>query len=317
MTDLWTSLIEFLGTVLRFFHGITAPIAGSYSWGLSIILLTVAVRVVLLPLAVKQINSMRAMQTLQPEIKKIQKKYKTDRSEMRTNPEKYRAQRQKQQEETMALYKEHNVNPASGCLPLLAQAPIFFALFSLLRSRDLFPEFDTAGFFLVDRLSAAANTAGARPGALLLLVLMGLTTFISQKQTMSRNPSLEAQPQQKMLLYVMPVMLVVFGWQLPVGVLLYWVTTNAWTMAQQWIMFRNVDVSGTSSNGGSSGAGRSSSDGGGSEKPAKGSAKKGDANGRRNPSTGRATGNGRAQRRRNRQNAASKDAKPRGDGEEG
>lgn len=310
MSDLWTSLIAFLGSILRFFHEIAEPATGSYSWGIAIILLTVAVRVVLLPLAVKQINSMRAMQALQPEIKKIQKKYKTDRNEMRTNPEKYRAQRQKQQEEMMALYKEHSVNPASGCLPLLAQAPIFFALFSLLRNRELFPEFDDAGFFLVDQLSAAANTAAARPGALILLALMGVTTFVSQKQTMARNPSVEAQPQQKILLYVMPGMLVVFGWQLPVGVLLYWVTTNAWTMVQQWFMFRNVNptqeatASNTSAKAGADvQRGRRSRDGrskGGTEHRAKG---RGSASNGASPERG-AAGNGRARKGRQAEGAS-------------
>jgi YidC/Oxa1 family membrane protein insertase len=228
--------IDFLGEVLRFLNGIMA-FTGEYSWAFAIILLTIAVRILLLPLAVKQINSMRAMQKIQPELKKVQKKYKVDRSLMRTNPEKFRAQQQKQREAMMTLYQEHNVNPAAGCLPLLAQAPIFFALFRLLFSERI-PELDQAGFFFISSLSDLPMNAGF--GALVLAALMGGTTYLTQKQMMASNPSSAQMPQQKVLLYVMPIMLLVFSFNMPVGVLLYWVTTNVWTMGQQWLMFRNV-----------------------------------------------------------------------------
>lgn len=230
-----------LGVVLRFFNDLLT-FTGDWSWAFAIMLLTLAVRVILLPLAIKQINSMRAMQKIQPEMKKIQKKYKTDRSLMRTNPEKYRAQQQKQREAMMELYKEHNVNPAGGCLPLLAQAPIFFALFRLLYS-DRVPELDQAGFFLIDSLRAIPTEAGI--GAFLLVALMAGTTFLTQKQMMASNPASSQMPQQKVMLYVMPAMLLVFSFNIPVGVLLYWVTTNLWTMAQQWFMFRNLDTAGS------------------------------------------------------------------------
>lgn len=236
--ELWHSLIEGLGGILRVFHDLAVPMTGAAAWGWAIVLLTVAVRVVLLPLAVKQTNSMRAMQKLQPEMKKIQAKYKTDRSLMRSDPEKFQQQRQKQQEAMMALYKEHNVNPASGCLPLILQMPIFFALFSLLRSETVIPELSTSGFYAIDSLQTFASQAGIM--AYLLIALMGASTFLTQKQTMAANPGQQMQ-QQKVLLYVMPVMLMVFSVNLPVGVLLYWVTTNLWTMAQQWVMFRNID----------------------------------------------------------------------------
>lgn len=235
---IWQSLLEGLEEILRFFHGVTEPLFGIAAWGWAIVLLTVAVRIILLPLAVKQTNSMRAMQKLQPEMKKIQEKYKTDRSLMRTNPEKFQQQRQKQQEAMMALYKEHNVNPASGCLPLLLQMPIFFALFSVLRSDTLVPELATSGFYGIDSLQSLASSAGI--AAWLLIVLMGATTFLTQRQTMAANPG-QQMSQQKILLYVMPVMLMFFSINLPVGVLLYWVTTNLWTMGQQWIMFRSME----------------------------------------------------------------------------
>jgi YidC/Oxa1 family membrane protein insertase len=238
---LWHALIDALGTVLRFFHDVVDPLPlfGIASWGWAIILLTFAVRLLLLPLAIKQINSMRAMQQLQPEIKKLQSKYKTDRSMMKTDPAKYRDKRQKQQEEMMKLYKEHNVNPAASCLPLLAQMPVFFALFTLLRDTTRITELDAAGFYIIASLQDFPRDAG--PGAWILVLLMGLTTFWSQKQMMASNPAAAEMPQQKIMLYVMPVMLVVFAFNMPVGVLLYWVTTNFWTMGQQWFMFRNIE----------------------------------------------------------------------------
>lgn len=239
---IWNGLIGGLEAILRFFHGIVdpLPLLGAASWGWAIVLLTFAVRVVLLPLAVKQISSMRAMQGLQPEMKKIQAKYKTDRDMMRSNPEKYRERRQKQQEEMMKLYKEHNVNPAASCLPLLAQMPIFFALFTLLRDARRVPELANEGFYIIPSL-ADVPTAQMGVGVVLLIALMGLSTFMSQKQMMASNPAASAQPQQKVMLYAMPVLLTVFAVNLPIGVLLYWVTTNVWTMAQQYVMFRNVE----------------------------------------------------------------------------
>ena len=239
---LWEGLIDGLGWLLSFYHDAAAavPLVDLAAWGWAIILLTFTVRVVLLPLAIKQISSMRAMQGLQPEMKKIQAKYKADRSMMKTNPEKYRERRQKQQEEMMKLYKEHNVNPAASCLPLIAQMPIFFALFTLLRDDERVPELASEGFYLIPNL-ADAPSAQMGIGVVLLIVLMGATTFLSQRQMMASNPAASQQPQQKVLLYAMPLMLTVFAYSLPVGVLLYWVTTNVWTMGQQWVMFRNIE----------------------------------------------------------------------------
>lgn len=238
MGELLTAVAEALGQVLRFLHSMVEPITGAASWGWAIILLTLLVRIVMLPLAVKQINSMRAMQRLQPEIKKLQAKYKTDRSMMKTDPEKYREKRAKQQEEMMKLYKEHNVNPAAGCLPLLLQMPIFFALFRLLSSTTIVPQLGSARFYFA-QLAERPSQAGF--AAYLLIALMGATTFYSQKQMMASNPGSADNPQQRTMLYVMPVILTVFAINLQVGVLLYWVTTNLWTMAQQWVMFRELD----------------------------------------------------------------------------
>lgn len=238
---IWQELLNALGAVLRFFHDITVGMVGDYSWVAAIILLTVTVRLLLTPLAIKQFRSMQAMQNIRPQMKRIQQRYKTDRGMMRTDPEKYRAQRQKQQEELMALYKEHNVNPASSCLPLVAQMPIFIALFSVLRSETVIPELFDAPFFGGSTLQMPANDAGII--AIGLLIAMGITTFVQQKQMMGRNTALaddQQMQQQKMMLYIMPVFLVFLGFNLPVGVLVYWVTTNLWQMGQQWFIMREV-----------------------------------------------------------------------------
>jgi YidC/Oxa1 family membrane protein insertase len=240
---IWNAALDALGGLLEFFHDAFAgvPLMGAWAWAWAIMALTVVVRLVLLPLAVKQINSMRAMQQLQPEIKKIQKKYKTDRDQMKKNPEKFRQQRQKQQEEMMALYKEHNVNPAAGCLPLILQIPVFIALFRLLFDPQRVPELAEARFLFVDSLTSTPLEVGiAGVGAWVLVVLMGATTYYSQRQMMANNPAASEQPHMKIMLYVMPVMLTVFAVNFPVGVVIYWVTTNLWTIGQQWVMFRNV-----------------------------------------------------------------------------
>lgn len=264
VTGIWTGLLEALGTILRFFHDVTVGVVGEYSWVAAIILLTIAVRMVMLPLAVKQFRSMQAMQQLRPQMKKVQQKYKTDRGMMRTDPEKYRERRQKQQEELMALYKENNVNPASSCLPLVAQMPVFIALFSVLRSETVIPELVDAPFFSAT-LQMPANEAGI--AAIVLLVAMGVTTYVQQKQMMGRNVALaddQQMQQQKIMMYVMPVFLTFLGFNLPVGVLIYWVTTNLWQTTQQWFMLREVADPSTSP---SSGSGDS---GGGQDGPKRG-----------------------------------------------
>ena len=234
--NVWNGLLDGLRGVLEFFHGVLEPTFGEHSWGWAIILLTVTVRLVLLPLAIKQIRSQRAMQSLQPEMKKIQAKYKADRGLMKTDPEKYKDLRTKQQAAMMALYKEHGVNPASGCLPLIAQMPIFFALFQVLRSSE---SLNGAPFYLLSNLSETVTQAG--PSAWFLVFLMGLSTFYSSKQMMANTPQTGQQAQQqKIMLYAMPLILTFFSLNLYIGVLLYWVTTNVWTIGQQYVMFRTA-----------------------------------------------------------------------------
>jgi YidC/Oxa1 family membrane protein insertase len=236
--ELWNGLVDGLGTILGLFHDWLVPVSGPWAWGWAIVLLTLAVRLLMLPLAVKQTNSMRAMQGLQPEIKRIQKKYKADRDLMRKDPEKYRERRAKQQEEMMALYKQHNVNPAAGCLPLLLQMPIFFALFTLLRPGRI-AQLGDATFLWITDLTQTASAA--MPISAVLILAMGATTYYSQRQMMVNNPAMAEMPQQKIMLYAMPIMLTVFAYQIFVGVLIYWVTTNIWTIGQQWVMFRRLE----------------------------------------------------------------------------
>jgi YidC/Oxa1 family membrane protein insertase len=245
------AVLDAFEAALGFLHDIFLPLFGDHSWGWAIIALTLIVRIALLPLAIKQTRSMRAMQALQPQLKELQKKYKVDRDLMRKDPEQYKAKKQKLNEEMMALYQREGANPAASCLPLLAQAPIFLALFyTLRRSTDLR---GAPFYFFTDFVSPDAEFTGLAamvsqaswPGWLLIILMSG-TMFISQKQMMARTAATQgadANPmaqQQKILLYVMPVFLAVISFQFPLGILLYWVTTNAWQVVQQWIILREV-----------------------------------------------------------------------------
>ena len=224
--------------------------AGSgLAWGGSIVGLVIVIRILLIPLFVKQINAQRGLQILQPEIKKLQAKYKG-----KTDPE----SRQKQQQEMMKLYKDNGTNPLASCLPILLQAPIFFALFQVLNGIGKNPP-DGKGS-LTDGLAeqaADASIFGANISekflgadnvtvqvvTAVMIVLMSATTFLTQKQLMTKNMSAEAlnnpfAQQQKILLYVFPLIFAVSGVNFPIGVLLYWLTTNIWSMGQQFYVIR-------------------------------------------------------------------------------
>ncbi|MFA9431567.1 YidC/Oxa1 family membrane protein insertase [Egicoccus sp. AB-alg2] len=252
MGSLWETIrdstIGALDALLTLLHDLVEPLTGANAWGWAIILLTIVVRVALLPLAIKQTRSMRAMQALAPQLKEIQKKYKVDRDLLRKDPEQYRAKRQKLNEEQMALYSREGVNPAASCLPLLLQAPIFLALFWTLRyAGQEGGELNGAPFYFFTAfgeggLEMLVRAAGW-PGWL-LIVLMSGTMFWSQKQMMARNAAQMADnpmaQQQKMLLYIMPLFLAFISINFPLGILLYWVTTNVWQVAQQAIILREV-----------------------------------------------------------------------------
>ncbi len=227
------------------------PEDGGASWTLSIIGLVIVIRIALIPLFVKQIKAQRGLQMLQPEIKKLQAKYKDDR--------------QKQSEEMMKLYKETGTNPFSSCLPILAQSPVFFALFRVLQgiASDqalgvMTPELvDSARnatvlgaplyatFMNADEFGSSAMNV--RVVTVILIAFMTATTFLTQRQLMVKNMPADnpMAQQQKILLYVFPLMFAVFGINFPIGVLIYWLTTNLWTMGQQFYVIRNNPTPGT------------------------------------------------------------------------
>jgi YidC/Oxa1 family membrane protein insertase len=212
------------------------------------------VRLLLFPLFVKQIKSQRRMQELAPKIKELQKLHKGDRETLNT--------------EMMKLYKENNANPISGCLPLLLQLPVFFALFTVIRefktdasaryglTAEQLSEGAAAKVFGAP-ISAAFNTAPdvladldasqgvVRVVAAIMVVLMGLSTFYTQRQMIARSGTTDPQQVmvQKLLLYVLPLSFAVSGAIFPIGVLLYWLTTNLWSMGQQaWVIKRMPPV---------------------------------------------------------------------------
>jgi YidC/Oxa1 family membrane protein insertase len=221
------------------------------NWTLAIIGLVVVIRILLIPLFVRQIKSQRNMQMLQPKVREIQKKYKGDRERL--------------QQETMKLYKDTGTNPFASCLPILFQAPFLFALFRVLdgiakdnprgafeSQPDLFESARAAEIFNAP-LSAtfldAPNTQ-TRVIAIVMVVLMTLTTFLTQRQIMRKNMPKEAlegpfAQQQKILLYVLPLVFAVSGVYFPLGVVLYWLTSNLWTMSQQFYVIRRMPAPGT------------------------------------------------------------------------
>jgi YidC/Oxa1 family membrane protein insertase len=246
-----------VGHLLAWIHSALSTFlipASGPAWAFSIVLLTVTVRLLLFPLFVKQIKSQRRMQELAPKIKELQKVHKGDRETLNT--------------EMMKLYKENNANPISGCLPLLLQLPVFFALFTVIREfktgadarygltaqqlsegaaakvfgAPISAAFNTSPSVLAD---LDANQLVVRVVAAVMVVLMGLSTFYTQRQMIARSGTTDPQQVmvQKLLLYVLPLSFAVSGAIFPIGVLLYWLTTNLWSMGQQaWVIKRMPPV---------------------------------------------------------------------------
>jgi YidC/Oxa1 family membrane protein insertase len=253
LLSIWDALKDMLEAVLRLYEGFLEPVLGQAAWGVAIILLTVTVRVLMIPLMVRQTRSMRSMQAIQPELKKIQEKYKADRSMMKTDPERYRKIKEKQREAQMALYQEHGVNPVGGCLPLLLQMPVFLALFQVLQDPGPLREsLSGAGFLGIPSLTTTARDVltgetfllGGAVAVITLILLQIGTTFFTQRQMMARNTTAGAEQQQaqKIMLYMMPPFLGFLSFTFPVGVVLYWVTTNVWTIGQQAFIFRQMEA---------------------------------------------------------------------------
>ncbi|WP_369203294.1 membrane protein insertase YidC [Streptomyces sp. PU-14G] len=256
LSPLYTAVSWIIVQFHTLFGWVFDPDSG-WAWGLSIFFLVVLIRICLIPLFVKQIKSTRNMQALQPKMKAIQERYKSDK--------------QRQSEEMMKLYKETGTNPLSSCLPILAQSPFFIALFRVLshiadnkpvgvlnaeqvdsaRSAKIFGAPIAAKFMdSADQVKdLAATLVDVRVVTVIMIVLMSASQFYTQRQLMTKNVDLTVKTpfmqQQKMLMYVFPIMFAVFGINFPVGVLIYWLTTNVWTMCQQLFVIKRNPTPGS------------------------------------------------------------------------
>ena len=236
LANIFQPLIDVFEAVLKFFHANMGV-----SWGFSIILLTVCVRAILIPLTVKQFGSMQRLQQLQPQIKALQAKYKDDK--------------ERQQQEMMRFYKENKVNPLGSCLPLAAQIPVFISLFYMLKSSlrgDICPGRQPhlasglidhahlrpcgaghgAGFLFVGDLTNKATGV-----TLVVLILLYVGSQLASSLMMS---SATMDKTQRQIMLFMPLIFVLFVINFPAGVLVYWITTNTWTMAQQYVIRRRI-----------------------------------------------------------------------------
>ncbi|GAB3811542.1 membrane protein insertase YidC [Tessaracoccus terricola] len=259
--SIWDSIYGAMSTMIQpiywavsgllvLFHWLWAQILdpdSGVTWVLSIVTLTVFIRTLLIPLFVKQINSARNMQLVQPKVQALQKKYGSDR--------------QRLGEETMKLYKEEGISPMASCLPLLLQMPIFLALFRVLEgvasnnirgqwfkdNPDLVSSLQHADFFgaeLSARIFPFTPFGATQVLGIVLVIAMVASLFFTQLQLMRKNMPPEAlngpmAQQQKMMLYLFPVIYAVSSAVIPIGVLIYWLTSNIWTMGQQGILIRN------------------------------------------------------------------------------
>ncbi|NIJ05610.1 membrane protein insertase YidC [Frigoribacterium faeni] len=262
--------MDFIGTILwplRWvveailvgFHNVLTALgmdtAAGSTWVLSIVGLVLVVRAALIPIFVRQIKSQRRMMEIAPRLKKIQDKYKGKRDQF---------SREAMSRETMALYKDTGTNPLSSCLPLLIQMPIFFSLYTVLHNAQQ----DKVGIGLLNQALSTSFGESALFGAPLKETFLGATTwevrlmagimvvvmtasqFITQLQIVSKNmsPETKASPmfkQQRMLLYFLPLVFVFSGLSFPLGVMFYWLTSNIWTMAQQFLVIRNMPTPGS------------------------------------------------------------------------
>src|SRR2546429_3049652 len=235
-------LIDAVDWILTFFHDNVG-----LSWGLSIIALTIVVRAALIPLTLKQFKSMQRLQQLQPQIKAIQAKYKEDK--------------QRQNQEMMKFYQENKVNPLGSCLPLVFQLPVFLALFYMLRTdlkKDIcgqyFPGFvahhpvqthgKTITDFTCQQIHAGSaqfgfipDLAGKATGAVLVVLII---LYVGSQVASTLMMSATADKNQRRLFLVLPLVFVAFIISFPAGLVVYWITTNCWTIAQQYVVKKTV-----------------------------------------------------------------------------
>ena len=199
--------------VLKFWHDLIGNFEGS--WGVSIILLTFTVRIVILPLTFKGVKSMQRLQTLQPEIKRIQQRYKDDKQRMN--------------QEVMAFYQREKVNPLGSCLPLLLQIPFFISLFYLLRSDEFQADVEgNEGFFAIEDLAEKVTDP----------VLLGtlIVFYVGTQLAASAVTAISADPMQRRIMFALPFVFVVFIINFEAGLIVYWITTNVWTIGQQLLV---------------------------------------------------------------------------------
>jgi YidC/Oxa1 family membrane protein insertase len=243
---IWTQIENALVWLLTYYEGLVG------SWGWAIVLLTFTIRLAMVPLTVKQFRSMAAMQIVQPKVKQLQSRYKGKTS---------REDKQKMQQELMELYKEHNVNPFGSCLPLLIQAPVFIALNAVLRWH-IHP---TGGvsFLGIPNIFLPLNQIGTVYEYTLIALYVGsmlastlLFSFVTDRQ-------------QKYMLAAMPIIFVPFVLNFSTGVMIYWITSNFWTLGQQGMIKRTMGHRFPQANAGKGAAGTGGSKGG--EKGSKGS----------------------------------------------
>jgi YidC/Oxa1 family membrane protein insertase len=208
---------EVLTSILEWLHA-----SGGLPWGWAIIVLTVMVRMVILPLTIKQVRSMQKLQVHAPELKALQQKYKHDRQRMN--------------EEVMKFYRENKVNPAASCLPILFQIPIFFALFYVLKDfeKEVFPQYpssDLGWLGIVPNITDAINSHWS--GWVLLVVYVGsqLASIISMPMT---------DPRQRYIFIALPLVFAFVIVNFPMGLMLYWTTTNLWSVGQGLVTRRLV-----------------------------------------------------------------------------
>jgi len=254
--------------ILVTFHSVLSAVgldpAAGLTWVLSIVGLVLVVRAALIPIFVRQIKSQRRMLEVAPQLKKIQDKYKGKKDQF---------SREAMSRETMELYKKTGTNPLASCLPLLIQMPIFFSLFSVLNeakpqpdgsfkagvgllTQELSAQFGNASLFGVAPLRLSMQAAFEEGNitvviiALVMVIIMTASQFITQLQIMSKNqsPEMKASPtykQQRILLYILPLVFAFSGFAFPIGVMFYWLTSNIWTMVQQFIVIRNMPTPGS------------------------------------------------------------------------
>jgi YidC/Oxa1 family membrane protein insertase len=244
-------IYEAVAWVLKEIYGFLSPIFGAtsgWTWALSIVILVVLMRLIMVPLFIKQMHTTRAMSALAPQMQALRKKYKNDKQTL--------------QQETMKLYQQAGVNPLMGCLPVVLQLPMFFALFSVLRAIAEWVPGEPPKYGLTQQMVESARQAKilgvtiadkflfshgvplhAKVVILAFVLISMATTYLTVRQSMKRGMMPAATPDnpmgqsQKYMMYIMPFF-ALSGLYWPFGLVLYWVTTNVWTLAQQWVLFR-------------------------------------------------------------------------------